>query len=151
MKFFNLSLAIVLLIIGGIENAPVIHPVHVQTIPLHPVTGRPTPAKSSMSVVTTVHSSQRPHVSSTTPSTTTHHHSSSWSSGYTRYSVFRIFVYVILSMVVMQVLGSFCKSKKPEKSNKNKNPFVVQNKLCVATIDGKREGLPPPYAEVHKV
>ncbi|UJR23693.1 hypothetical protein I4U23_026675 [Adineta vaga] len=128
------------------KNAPVIHPVHVHTIPLRPVTARPA------STVTTGHSSHRPHMSSTT-SSSTHHHYIPWrSSNYSTWtSGLRITGYVLLSLAILKGLSSLCKSKKPEKTNTKDTSKVVTNKLFVSTIDGKHEELPPSYAEIHKI
>jgi hypothetical protein len=154
MKFCISFLVIVFSIIDGIQNAPVIHPIHIHTIPLHPVTVRPTFTHvTTGKSVTTIHSSKfTSRFSSPTPPSTTDHHSSWWDNPHsTGQIILRICVNVILIAIVCKILENVCKSKKQQKPCKKESPAVLKNKMYISTIDGKREEPPPSYPEIHQV
>ena len=167
MKLILSVLAFYLFIIDDVQNVPIIHPIHLHTIPLNPATVRPTPTsmttgKSAMPSVTTIGTSKNSwwHGNSSTqfmtlissPSSTTHHHSSPWNNSNSAISIiFRIVIYIIAMGLVYKILDIMCHSKKTKKANKANNPVTVTNEKYVSTIDGKLEGLPPPYGAIHNV
>ncbi len=148
MKFIIAYFIIAFVIIDGVQNAPAIHPIHVQTIPLHPVSTRRTIDPSKHSSWYSSSSTQSTELtSSSTPSETTHHHSSGWNNPNSAVHIFfRIVLYAFLMFLVSKLIGKLCKSKKEKKS-----PVVVTNKMCISTIDGQREESPPAYANIHKI
>jgi len=165
MKLLITFLIIFFFIIDGIQNVPVIHPIHVHTIPLHPVTAQPTSARiptlkpivpSDTTIQPTEHSEGSSSISTPitdqTPSSTTPHHSSwrynSQTAG--RISLL-IFLHVLVVTLVCKVLERVCKSKKEENPCKKECPVVVKNKMSISTIDGQREQSPPPYAQIHNI
>jgi hypothetical protein len=156
MKLHIIFFIIIFVIIDGIQNAPVIHPIHVQTIPLHPVTAKPTvitsqftqsSEKYSSDITQSTELTSSPSLSSTTP-----HHSSWWNdSNSTGQRIFRIFIYICAFTLVCKFLECVGKSKKQETPSKKKCPVVVENKMYISTIDGQREEPPPAYVEIHKI
>ncbi|CAF1295329.1 unnamed protein product [Adineta ricciae] len=141
MKLAILSLTIVLFLCGTIENAPVIHPIHVHTIPLRPIT----PPRSSIKPVTPFHTSRRPHVITTAD----HHYVPYQTKGSYGWTIAaRVFACIVLGFSAVKLLSLFCSSKKSQTTNKSTG---IKNQLYVATIEGKREESPPSYAQIHKV
>ena len=157
MRFFIVFLVITLFIINGVQNAPVIRPVHVQTVPLRPVTVRPsfahlTTGRSIVPSVTTIRSSKFTNRFSSPSSSTGSNHSSWWDNPHSAGQIIlRILMYALLITIVCNVLDNLCKSKKQQKLCKKENSDVTKDKMCISTIDGKREESPPPYAEIHTV
>ncbi|CAF2843238.1 unnamed protein product [Rotaria sp. Silwood2] len=169
MKFFISFLIINVFIIDGVQNVPVIHPIHVQTVPLHSITVRSTSADLTtrnpiISPIITTRPSQHlwwfwsssTHFTNLIPSSnifTIHYHRSSWWDK--AYPTVKIILYVFLGLVVIagtcKILENLCCSPKQQKPSKKSRSFVVQNKMCVSTIDGTREASPPSYVEVHDV
>jgi hypothetical protein len=150
MKFFTVFLVITVFIIDSVQNVPVIHPIHIHTVPLRPITARSTPQKPSVTFVPTI----RPSL----PSTTTYnnnndnHSSSTWYHQYsTGKCVVGIFLLVIVSVGLVAAFRSLWRSKKQQKSCKKVNSVVVENKMYVSTINGTREEPPPRYSEIHHV
>ena len=144
MKLTIVSLITILFLSNGIENVPVIHPIHVHTISLRPIT----PPKPSIKPMTPFHSSHRPHVI-TTPE---HHYvpyETKGSYGWT--TAARVFACVVLGFSVVKLLTLLCSSKKSKTTDKTNKSTGIKNQLYVATIEGKREEPPPSYAQVHKV
>jgi hypothetical protein len=157
MRFFIVFFVITLFIIDGVQNAPIIRPVHVQTVPLRPVTVRPTFAhlttgRSIVPSVTTIRSSKFTSRFSSPSSSTRSHHSSWWNNPHSAGQIILRFVmYATLITIVCKVLDNLCKSKKQQKPCKKENSDVTKDKTCISTIDGKREESPPSYAEIHTV
>ncbi|CAF3772615.1 unnamed protein product [Rotaria socialis] len=166
MKLFISFLIITLFVIDGIQNAPAIHPIHVQIIPLHPVTVPPTSDQVTTrkpfiySVI--IHQPSKPswwylnnstgytHGISTVTSSGSHYHASWWYNS-TGKTVLHVFLYAILMACVYKVLSKICKSEKQKTTYKRSNLLVVKNKMCVSTINSKQEELPPSYATIHNV
>jgi hypothetical protein len=162
MKLFTIFLVITFFAIDGIQNAPVIHPIHVQTVPLNSITARPTSAKVTsrkpfVSHVTPIHPSEHPwwYWSTSTQHTNLISSSSPSSWWYNRDSAgqifVRVFLYAFLITLIYKLLKYVCKSKKQQKPKKKTSPTVVHNKMYVSTIDCKREESPPSYVDIHIV
>ncbi|CAF0740191.1 unnamed protein product [Rotaria sordida] len=166
MKLFISFLIINFFIIDGIQNVPVIHPIHVQTIPLHPVTVRLTSAqvttrKPIISPVTTIHpakhswwywssSTQFTNLISSSASFTVHYYSSWWEklSIPTKISLY-LFLAVSLIAGACKGLDNVCKSSKQKPPCKESGLPLVKNKIYISTIDDKREESPPSYVEIN--
>jgi len=159
MKLLTTFFIIAVTIIDGIQNAPAIHPIHVHTVPLRPVTPRPivpsvTPIQPTETSEKWSDSTQITDVTSSSSSSTsaTDYYSSWWSNQSLAVKIiFKIFLYSLTITLVCKVLDKVCKSKKQVKPSKNECPAVLKNEMYISTIDGQREGSPPAYVEIHKI
>ncbi|CAF0855014.1 unnamed protein product [Rotaria sp. Silwood1] len=168
MKLFISFLIINFFIIDGIQNVPVIHPIHVQTallrpIPLRFTSGYVTTRKPITSPVISIRPTKHSwwHQRSSTQLTnlipslapfTIHYYSSWW---YRTSPAVRIILYILLGggliSLTCKVLDYCCTSSKQRKPSKNNEPLVTENKMYVSTINGQREEAPPSYVETHNV
>lgn len=171
MKFFIYSIFSLIFITNEIINAAGIHPIHVQTVPLGT---RPSSTLSNKPIPTadtpwpTRHSRQSFSTSETTSMSKTtddnhhhddhhHHHNSgvcSNRSNCIEATIAIIILSIVLIFVAFAVKSSCCnkKTKNNTKPLTNKcRRLVVENKVYISTISGKREEAPPAYADVHRV
>lgn len=154
MKFLVSSIFLVVFLIKEIDNAPSIHPIHVETVPLGPRTSSP----SSGSTHQPTQSSRQTFVtaSSTRPSTThSHHHNSgSWySRSGTTQTIIRFSLYMIVFALLSVVVRTLCQSKtsKDVKDPKKVAGVITKTKMDASTVEGTREEAPPAYTDVHGV
>jgi hypothetical protein len=160
MKLLTTFFIIAFTIIDGIQNAPAIHPIHVHTIPLHPVTHRPIvpsvtpiqPTESSKSWSDSTQVTGLTSSPSSSSSSATDYHSSWWNNQSLAVRIIlHIFLQLLVFTLIYKVLDKFCKSKKQVEPSKKECPAVLKNKMYISTIDGRREESPPTYVDIHKV
>lgn len=148
MKLVVLPLVALLL---SIDGAPVIHRIHAQTTPLHPMAGHPSAGtqatvKPSVYPFTTTHSSPRPQTISTN-----YRYIIFWPADPGWRIALSVFYAISGVILILRIFLWICQCMNSRKANEKKNDPIVMSKLRVATIDGEREETYPTFVEFRRI